>query len=70
MTYAIPCANHTAPNGDSGLVRLDGEIEPKVFRFVESTNGMEYAMRQDFDAMGWNARTYWSILDPKRFRIA
>ena len=72
MSSLIKCKVHTSTNGDTGLVRLDHipGLDEKVYRYNEAAGGMEYAARQDFDVRGWNARTYWTLLDPMRFHVA
>jgi hypothetical protein len=73
MSTLIRCKEHTATNGDKGLIDV---VEPipgldvRVFRYNEAAGGMEYAHKRDFDVMGWKARTYWSLLDPSRFHVA
>lgn len=65
------CTVYTAANGDEGLARLDHipGLDEKIYRFNATAGGMEYAIKRDFDAMGWAARTYWTLLDPSRFHI-
>jgi hypothetical protein len=72
MTNLIKCKIHTAANGDTGLARLDHipGLDEKIYRYNEAAGGMEYAMRPDFDARGWNARTYWTLFEPSRFHVA
>jgi hypothetical protein len=71
MSSLFKCTIHTASNGDTGLARLDHipGLDEKIYRYNETAGGMEYASKQDFDAMGWSARTYWSLLDPSRFHV-
>ena len=71
MTHLFKCTIYTAPNGDEGLERLDHipGLDEKIYRYNEAAGGMEYASKQDFDAMGWSARTYWTLLDPARFHV-
>jgi hypothetical protein len=71
MSTLLKCKVHTSTNGDIGLVRLDHihGMDEKVYRYNEAAGGMEYAARHDFDVMGWNARTYWTLLDPMRFHV-
>lgn len=66
----IKCKEVAAANGDVAMVRLDiEEIEPKAYRYNASAGGMENAPLASFLAMGWNARTYWSLLEPSRFYV-
>lgn len=69
-TSLIKCERITGANGAIGLRRLDiEEIEPKIYRFNEAAGGMEWTSPDAFNAMGWNARAYWSLLDPSRFHV-
>ena len=71
MTHLIKCERVTGANGATGLRRLDiEEIEPKVYHYNEAADGMEWTTPEAFGATGWNGRTYWSLLDPLRFRVA
>jgi hypothetical protein len=71
MTDLIKCERIIGASGVTGLRRLDiEEIEPKVYRFNEAAGGMEWTPPEAFKAMGWNGRTYWSLLDPLRFHEA
>jgi hypothetical protein len=71
MSDLFKCERIEAHNGDTGLVRLDHipGLDEKVFRACPITGGMEYAMKDDFAARGWKARTYYSLLDPCRFHV-
>jgi len=71
MSDLFKCERIEAHNGDTGLVRLDHipGLDEKVFRACPITGGMEYAMKDDFAARGWKARTYYSLLDPDRFHV-
>jgi hypothetical protein len=71
MSYLFKCERIAAYNGDTGLVRLDHipGLDERVYRACPITGGMEYAMRDDFNAWGWKARTYYSLLDPGRFHV-
>jgi hypothetical protein len=71
MRDLFKCERIEAHNGDTGLVRLDHipGLDEKVFRACPITGGMEYAMKDDFAARGWKARTYYSLLDPCRFHV-
>jgi hypothetical protein len=71
MSHLIKCERITGANDATGLRRLDiEEIEPKVYRFNEAAGGMEWTPPETFNAMGWNGRTYWSLLEPSRFHVA
>jgi hypothetical protein len=70
MTNLIKCERIIGANDATGLCRLDiEEIEPKVYRFNEAAGGMEWTPPETFKAMGWNGRTYWSLLEPTRFHV-
>ena len=70
MTNLIKCERITNANGAIGLRRLDiDEIEPKVYRHNDIAGGMEWTAPEAFQTMGWNGRTYWSLLEPSRFHV-
>jgi hypothetical protein len=65
------CYEVAASNGDKGLARHDHieGLDEKVYRHEPNGGGMEWAHRREFEAMGWRARTYFSLLDPCKFYI-